>query len=44
MPRQARIDIPWALHHIICRGIEVGDIFCDARDLLEGSIVPLEFY
>jgi putative transposase len=32
MPRQARIDIPGALHHIICRGIECGDIFCDDRD------------
>lgn len=32
MPRQARIDIPGALHHIICRGIERRDIFCDDRD------------
>lgn len=32
MPRQARIDIPGALHHIICRGIERRDIFCDDVD------------
>lgn len=32
VPRQARIDIPGALHHIICRGIEQGDVFCDDRD------------
>lgn len=27
MPRQARIDAPGALHHIICRGIERSPIF-----------------
>ncbi|RZB31930.1 MAG: hypothetical protein SRB1_01549 [Desulfobacteraceae bacterium Eth-SRB1] len=27
MPRQARIDAPGALHHIICRGIERRNIF-----------------
>ena len=32
MPRQPRIDIPGALHHIICRGIQDCDIFCDDRD------------
>ena len=32
MPRQARIDIPGALHHIICRGIERGAIFRDDHD------------
>ncbi|MBJ6749416.1 transposase [Geomonas anaerohicana] len=32
MPRQARIDIPGALHHIICRGIERREIFCDDHD------------
>lgn len=32
MPRQARIDIPGALHHIICRGIERGTIFRDDHD------------
>jgi putative transposase len=32
MPRQARIDIPGSLHHIICRGIERRDIFCDDVD------------
>lgn len=33
MPRQARIDIPGARHHIICRGIERGDIFLDDQDM-----------
>ena len=32
MPRQARIDAPGALHHIICRGIERRDIFRDDTD------------
>ena len=32
MPRKARIDAPGALHHIICRGIEGGTIFQNARD------------
>jgi len=32
MPRKARIDAPGALHHIICRGIERGDIFTDNAD------------
>jgi len=32
MPRQARIDAPGALHHIICRGIERRDIFDDDID------------
>ena len=32
MPRQARIDAPGALHHIICRGIERRDIFQDDVD------------
>lgn len=32
MPRQARIDAPGALHHIICRGIEWKEIFRDDRD------------
>ena len=32
MPRQARIDAPGALHHIICRGIERRDIFRDDID------------
>ncbi len=32
MPRQARIDAPGALHHIICRGIERGRIFTDDAD------------
>lgn len=32
MPRQARIDAPGALHHIIGRGIERREIFCDEED------------
>ncbi len=32
MPRQARIDAPGALHHIICRGIEQRNIFQDNAD------------
>jgi putative transposase len=32
MPRQARIDAPGALHHIICRGIERRAIFQDDVD------------
>ena len=32
MPRQARIDAPGALHHIICRGIESKPIFRDDWD------------
>jgi len=32
MPRQARIDAPGALHHIICRGIERRLIFKDDSD------------
>lgn len=27
MPRQARLDIPGALHHIMISGINIGDIF-----------------
>jgi len=32
MPRQARIDTPGALHHVICRGIERRNIFRDNTD------------
>lgn len=32
MPRQGRIDMPGALHHIICRGIERREIFADDVD------------
>ena len=32
MPRQARIDAPGALHHIIVRGIEQKNIFNDQKD------------
>lgn len=32
MPRQARIDAPGALHHIICRGIERRKIFRAKKD------------
>ncbi len=33
MPRQARIDAPGALHHIILRGIEQKLIFKDQQDM-----------
>jgi putative transposase len=32
MPRQARIDAPGAIHHIICRGMERRKIFWDDTD------------
>jgi REP element-mobilizing transposase RayT/DNA-binding CsgD family transcriptional regulator len=32
MPRNARLDAPGALHHIIARGIERREIFCDDED------------
>ncbi len=32
MPRQARIDAPGALHHVIIRGIERKAIFKDTKD------------
>jgi hypothetical protein len=32
MPRQARIDAPGAIHHIIIRGIEQTAIFVDDQD------------
>lgn len=32
MPRQARLDVPGALHHIIVRGINKADIFNDDQD------------
>lgn len=32
MPRQPRLDIPGALHHIMIRGINKTDIFSDDRD------------
>jgi putative transposase len=32
MPRQARLDIPGALHHIMVRGINKADIFDDDQD------------
>ena len=32
MPRQARIDAPGALHHIICRGIERKQLFKNNAD------------
>lgn len=32
MPRQARLDYPGALHHVIVRGIERRAVFLDARD------------
>jgi putative transposase len=32
MPRQARIDVPDAVHHVIARGIDRGKIFRDDKD------------
>ncbi|MDZ7580619.1 MAG: transposase [Deltaproteobacteria bacterium] len=32
MPRKSRIDVPGALHHIICRGIERRKIFRNSTD------------
>ena len=32
MPRQVRLDIPGALHHIMVRGINKADIFRDDQD------------
>jgi REP element-mobilizing transposase RayT len=32
MPRQARLDAPGVLHHIMMRGIERRKIFMDERD------------
>ena len=32
MPRQARLDAPGVLHHVMARGIERGRIFLDHRD------------
>ena len=35
MPRQARLDVPGALHHIMVRGINKSNIFDDERDKAE---------
>lgn len=32
MPRQARLDIPGMIHHVMSRGIEGRDIFCDDEE------------
>jgi REP element-mobilizing transposase RayT len=45
MPRQARIDAPGALHHVIVRGIERGKIFrsdYDRKNFLNrlGKLIP----
>ena len=32
MPRQARLDTPGALHHVMGRGIDGLDIFDEKRD------------
>ena len=32
MPRQARLDTPGALHHVIIRGIEKKPIVDDVKD------------
>jgi hypothetical protein len=35
MPRQARLDVPGALHHIMARGINKSSIFEDDQDRTE---------
>lgn len=32
MPRRGRVDAPGALHHVMARGIERREIFCDDQD------------
>lgn len=32
MPRQARLDVPGLIHHVMARGIEGRDIFIDDND------------
>ena len=32
MPRQARLDAPGTVHHVILRGLECGQIVADAQD------------
>ena len=32
MPRQARLDVPGTLHHVMIRGIEGANIFWDDKD------------
>lgn len=32
MPRQARLDMPGLVHHVMARGIEGREIFRDAED------------
>jgi len=32
MPRQARLDAPGELHHVMIRGIEGANIFWDDKD------------
>jgi len=41
MPRKARIDVPGALHHIICRGIERRKIFLNNIDRMEQTDSPI---
>ena len=35
MPRQARLDAPGALHHVMGRGIDGVDIFGDKKDWMD---------
>jgi hypothetical protein len=39
MSRQARIDTPGALHHVICRGIDRRNIFKDNTDRVRARSV-----
>ncbi len=38
MPRQARLDAPGTLHHVIIRGIEKGDIVEDDGDIPDADV------
>ena len=45
MPRQAIIDAPGAVHHIIARGIERGRIFQGDQDRMENkSLMMITWY
>ncbi len=43
MPRQARLDAPGALHHIMVRGINKSVIFADDQLVPGHSIMPEMF-
>ena len=39
MPRQARLDAPGAMHHVMGRGIERKNIFRSAADRVHGVTI-----